>query len=50
MKVLSFSGKLDLCNIVFIDRKPIANLISLRLLPDYEIMVQQLYNPTTTLA
>jgi hypothetical protein len=41
MKVLSTSGKLDLCNIVFIDRKQIVNLISLRLLlPDYQIMAQ----------
>jgi hypothetical protein len=45
----SCTGKIDLCNIIFIGRKPIVNLISLRLLPDYEIMVQQPYSPTTTL-
>jgi hypothetical protein len=41
MKVLSTSGKLDVCNIVFINRKPIVNLISLRLLSDYQIMAQK---------
>ena len=38
MKVLSSSGKLNPCNIIFIDRKPIVNLLSLRVaarLQDY---------------